>query len=101
MTEMSAEVARGEGNQPFDKQSKSSPPGSCVYVSPEPRTLEMERRPRVRRCVCVLLILVAALFIITLAVSLFALIALLHYQNALDFSLTTAPTATGTATDQS
>ena len=91
---MRTELAFGEGNESPDTQSEMTQPESCVYVSPETRTLAIERRPRVRCSVCVLLILLvllAALFIITVAVSLFALIALLHYQNALAGSSATTP----------
>ena len=83
MAEMRSEVASGEGSESPDTQSERSSPESCVYVSPEPRTLKIERRPHVRRRVWVLLVLLAALLIITLAFSLIALIALLHYPNAL------------------
>ena len=49
MTEMRAEVARGEGNKSPNTQSERSSPGSCVYVSLEQQTLPIECRPRVRR----------------------------------------------------
>ena len=104
MTDMNTQLAIGQGNESPDMQSESSPPESCVYVSPESRTLAIESRSgRVRCSVCVLLVLVvllAALFIITLAVSLFAIIALLQYQNALAFSSAATPllpTTTSTA----
>ena len=99
MTDMSAELARREGNESPNTQSERSPPGSYVNVSPEPRTLAIERQPRVRRSVCVLLVVLAALFIITLPIS-GALIALHYYQNALAvFSATTPlpPFTTSTA----
>ena len=61
-----------------------------MYVSPEQRTLASERQSRMRRDVCVLFVVLAALFVITLAISLFALIGLL-YQNALAGSFATTP----------
>ena len=106
---MSSELSRGEGHESRDSQSERSPPGSCVYVSPESRTLASERRSRVRRGVCLLLVLfvvLASLFVITLAIS-GALIVLLLYQNALATTSTTLPnafttvsTAMGSANDR-
>ena len=93
MTDMSAEHARGKGNESPDTQSERWPPGSCMYVSPEPQTLATERQPRVRRSVCVLLVLFATLFIITLAVSLCVIIALLFIIYAF------VSTATGTVNE--
>ena len=89
---MRAELARGEGDKSPDTQTERSPSESCVYVSPEPRTLANERRPRVRRSVCLLFVLLSTLFVVTLAVSLFALVlAMLFYQNTLAFSSATTP----------
>ena len=82
---MRNELARGGGNESSDVQAEELPPGSRVYVSPEPRTLATatERRLRASRRVyflLALLVLLAALLII-LAVSLLALWLFLN-QNA-------------------
>ena len=93
---MNAELVNGEGDESPDKQSERSTPGGCVQrLSPEPRTMVIERRPRVRLCVCVLLVLlvllVALIIIITLAVSLCVLIVPRNYPNAFAFSSDTTP----------
>ena len=97
MIDIREELARGERDVSPYTQLQRSLRESCVYVSPQPRTLANKRRPRVRHSVCLLLVVLAALFIITLAVSLFALIAKLLYHNALAFSSATTqllPTTT-------
>ena len=65
MEHVSAAVAKEQGSE-----MAKTPSGSFVYESPEPRTLAIELPPHVRRCVClllILLILLAELFINILA----------------------------------
>lgn len=81
MSDVSSEVVRGDGNESFDKELESTLPSSSMYVGKETQTLAIERRPHVRRRVCLLLVLLAASVIFLLVVLLAALILLLLYQN--------------------
>ena len=94
MTETKAERARLEEDEASDALPERSQAGSSVSVTP--RTLATEHRPRVCRRVCALLVLLAALLIV-LAMSICALIWLLHHQKELAFAVSTLSTATGTA----
>ena len=99
MTEMRNEFAREKEYESPDRQLERSPSGSSVYESSEQQTVAIERRSRVHRSVCVLLVLLAALFVIILAVSLFALIALLLYPIPVASLSSTTPLITNSATN--
>ena len=94
MTELRNELAIGEENESLGTVTESSPSGSSVYESPEVGT-EIEPRARVHRCVWVLLLLLAALGIITLVISLFVIIGWLLYQNNLPSTSITVTTPKG------
>ena len=84
---MNAELANVEGDESNDNHLEVPTPGDCVYGGPELLAQATERRPRVRRCLCVLLVLLvllAALFlIIALAAALFVFIVPRFYSNSL------------------
>ena len=87
LTEMNNELANVEEEESNDTESEGSTSGVDVDLNPESRAEATERRPRVQRRVCVLLILLvlfAALFlIIALAAVLFVYMVPRPYPNSL------------------